>query len=109
MDYWESKEEYALDISLFKDYWKTLSGKSLNEKIEIIVTKLKEKVTYDTYSEYSWEEMSKYVFYEDLEFVLKQLESYKVGNGFYSMQLVDYPYLVERRNLLIEILKDKNN
>ncbi len=104
-EFWESDKDYALDISLFKEYWGSFEKTSLDELTEILEIKLEEKIAYATYSKYSWEEMQEYVFYEDIEFVLKQLKSYKAGNGFYSMQLEEFPYLVKRSNLLIALLK----
>jgi len=65
---WESIEEYALDISLFKDYWESINENSLELIIKLFEKQLKRKVTYDPYLKYSWKEMSKYIFYEDVEF-----------------------------------------
>lgn len=65
---WESREEYALDITLFKEYWESIKENSFEFIIKLFEIQLKGKTTYDNYIGYSWEEMSKYVFYEDIEF-----------------------------------------
>jgi len=104
---WESIEEYALDISLFKQYWESISENSLDLIIKFFEIQLKGKKSYGTYSKYSWEEISKYVFYEDIEFAMKQLEFYRDYDRFYSMQLEKFDFLVKRRNLIIELLKEK--